>query len=199
MFERYTDPARRTIFSARMEAARQRSEYIETQHLLMGILAVAPQSVTPFLSEQVSTETLRSELTQMWEAPKVGLSSSVDIPLSEKSKRVLAYAAEDADSLGHRHIGTEHLLLGLLHDDNDASRLLRQYGVDREKVSQVLVRNEPNTAQLFEGKASREDLHKLIDTLPDGAMDTAANTLRHLQVCLHRNRRCRLESLSFSS
>src|SRR5947208_15022880 len=61
------------------------------------------------------------------------VSTSVDLPLSNESKRVLAYAAEEAERLGHKHIGTEHLLLGLLREkESFAAALLNEAGLALE-------------------------------------------------------------------
>jgi hypothetical protein len=61
-------------------------------------------------------------------------STAVDLPLSAASKRVLKFAAEEADRLSNRHIGTEHLLLGLLDEDCFAAKLLRESGADATKL-----------------------------------------------------------------
>jgi ATP-dependent Clp protease ATP-binding subunit ClpC len=116
MFERYTEKARRVIFFARYEASQFGSPCIETEHLLLGLLReirhlriafCAPaRRWSPFASRSKAHTTLREKV-----------STSVDLPLSHECKRVLAYAAEEAERLNHKHIGTEHLLLGLLREE----------------------------------------------------------------------------------
>lgn len=182
MFERYTEKGRRVIFYGRYEASKHCSSYIETQHLLAAVLREEPQVVKPFLPEGTSPETLLAELATIYKNAPVASSTSVDLPLSMESKRVLAYAAEASESLGDRHIGTEHLLLGLLRDDHTAQRFLAKHGIQREHVWQQLDRRHPNAPQAPMDGASREDLHSLIDSLPDGAMDSAAGMLRNIQV-----------------
>ena len=111
MFERYTEKARRVIFFARYEASQFGSPYIETEHLLLGLLREDKALTNRFLRSHASVESIRKQIEgQTTIREKV--STSVDLPLSNECKRVLAYAAEEAERLSHNHIGTEHLLLG---------------------------------------------------------------------------------------
>ncbi|HZQ44341.1 MAG TPA: Clp protease N-terminal domain-containing protein [Acidobacteriaceae bacterium] len=134
MFERYTEKARRTIFFARYEASNFGSPLIETEHMLLGLLRENAALSTRFFRSQTTPEVLRNEIAR--ERPqRPSFSTSVDIPLSNENKRVLAYAAEEAERLNHQHIGTEHLLLGLLREnDTLAAKLLAQHGVTAELV-----------------------------------------------------------------
>ena len=116
MFERYTEKARRVIFFARYEASQFGSPYIETEHLLLGLLREDKALTNKFLRSHASVDSIRKQIeghTTMREK----VSTSVDLPLSNECKRVLAYAAEEAERLSHKHIGTEHLLLGLLREE----------------------------------------------------------------------------------
>jgi hypothetical protein len=128
MFERYTEKARRTIFSARWEASNYGSSTIETEHLLLGILH-EDKGLASRLS--LTAQTIRNEVAKRTPPPKQPTPTSVDIPLSHESKRVLAYGAEEAELLTSRVIDVEHLILGLLREsDSFAARLLRQHGVE---------------------------------------------------------------------
>ena len=113
MFERYTEKARRVIFFARYEASQFGSPYIETEHLLLGLLREDKALTNRFLRSHASVESIRKQI-EAHTTIREKVSTSVDLPLSNECKRVLAYAAEEAERLGHKHIGTEHLLLGLL-------------------------------------------------------------------------------------
>ena len=130
MFERYTERARRVIFFARYEASQLGSRTIETEHLLLG-LTRENSGLTGqlLLRAKVEPEEVRSEIearTQVREK----ISTSVEIPLSVESKRVLAYAAEEAEKMFHKYIGTEHVLLGLLREKKSlASRILLEKGM----------------------------------------------------------------------
>ncbi|HEY7099726.1 MAG TPA: Clp protease N-terminal domain-containing protein [Terriglobales bacterium] len=127
MFERYTEKARRVIFFARYEAIQLGSNFIETEHLLLGFLRENQAFITRFLPN-LRYDSIRKEIEERSiKAPSI--SPSVDLPLSDESKRVLAYAAEEAERLAHRHIGSEHLVLGLLREQRCyASQLLQRHG-----------------------------------------------------------------------
>jgi ClpA/ClpB-like protein len=132
MFERYTEKARRTIFFARYEASHCGSPYIETEHILLGLLRenrelgrLLPTGSGESIRNQIDAHTIVREK----------VSTSVDLPLSNESKRVLAYGAEEAERLAHRHIGTEHLFLGLLRERGCfAADILRERGLTLEKL-----------------------------------------------------------------
>jgi len=132
MFERYTDKARRVIFFARYEASGLGSPHIEPQHLLLGILRECKSPFDPPRFPLGSREELRKRIEDR--VPKLEpLSTSVDLPLAPETKRILAYAAEEAQVLNHAHIGTEHMLLGILRErDSFAAKLLSEYGLTAE-------------------------------------------------------------------
>ena len=134
MFERYTEKARRVIFFARYEASQFGSSYIETEHLLLGLLR--ENSELARLLPPGSAATIRKQI-EAQTVIRQKVSTSVDLPLSNESKRVLAYGAEEAESLGHKRIGTEHLFLGLFREKEClATEILRQLGVQYEKVKE---------------------------------------------------------------
>jgi hypothetical protein len=132
VFERYTEKARRVIFFARYEASQYGSPYIETEHLLLGllresrnVLGALPPDSEESIRRQIDAHTLIRE----------HVSTSVDLPLSNECKRVLAYGAEEAERLDHRHIGSEHLLLGLLRENNSlAAAILRERGLQLDQL-----------------------------------------------------------------
>src|SRR5437879_5073685 len=157
MFERYTEKARRVIFFARYEASHFGSPHIETEHLLLGLVREDKALTNRFLRSHASIESIRKQIegrTQVREKT----STSVDLPLSQESKRVLAYAAEEAERLSHKHIGTEHLLLGLLREEKSfAAEILHERGLRlptlREELSRVqaekVVPGRPEAGPLF--------------------------------------------------
>jgi len=139
MFERYTEKARRVIFFARYEASQFGSPYIETEHLLLGLLREGKAMASRLLPPDASMESIRKQIESRTAVGK-RVSTSVDLPVSNECKRVLAYAAEEAEGLSHRHIGTEHLLLGLLREEKSfAAEILRERGLTlataREKIA----------------------------------------------------------------
>jgi 1-pyrroline-5-carboxylate dehydrogenase len=164
MFERYTEKARRVIFFGRYEASTVGSKYIESEHLLMGLLredkAMARRIAGSGRAHE-AVEAIRSEVHKFWEA-RGTTSTSVDLRLSEDSKLVLRYSAEEAEGLKHRHIGTEHLLLGMLRTEGCfAQKLLIERGVKlgelREELRKItaeqLAREERGTVSGWMGTA----------------------------------------------
>jgi len=140
MFERYTDRARRVVFFARYEAGVAGSPCIETEHLLLGLLRENRPLVERYAQpggdmEQILAA-IRPRQAGRWPAP-----ASIDLPLSEESRRTLLHAAEEADRLGQRRIGSRHLLLALLHPDSGlAARLLDELGLRLDPVRDDIAR-----------------------------------------------------------
>jgi ATP-dependent Clp protease ATP-binding subunit ClpC len=140
MFERYTEKARRVIFFARYEASQFGSPYIETEHLLLGLLREDKALTNRFLRSHASIESIRKQVEGRTPI-RDKVSTSVDLPLSQECKRVLAYAAEEAERLSHKHIGTEHLLLGLLREDRSfAAEILHERGLRLSTIREELGR-----------------------------------------------------------
>src|ERR1035441_7325267 len=138
MFERYTEKARRVIFYARYEASQLGSPYIQSEHILLGMLREDKALTNRILRSNGSIEAIRKEIEDQTTLGEK-IATSVDLPLSNECKRVLAYAAEEAERLAHRHIGTEHLLLGLLREDKClAAKILTERGVRLETVREEL-------------------------------------------------------------
>jgi hypothetical protein len=147
MFDRFSEKARRTIFFARYEASQFGSDYIESEHLLLGILREDRGLLE--LLKIPSAEGLRRKIETRLGPPREKTSTSVDMPLSHECKRALAYAAEDAETLGHKIIDTWHLALGLLRNEQSgAAELLGENGVDHAAFLEI-VRKMP------EGPAGR--------------------------------------------
>ena len=143
MFERYTEKARRVIFFARYEASQFGSPYIETEHLLLGLLREDKALTNRFLRSHASVEAIRKQI-EGHTSIREKVSTSVDLPLSNESKRVLAYAAEEAERLSHKHIGTEHLLLGLLREEKCfAAEILHERGLRLSAMREELA-NAPH-------------------------------------------------------
>jgi ATP-dependent Clp protease ATP-binding subunit ClpC len=147
MFERYTENARRTIFFGRYEASQFGSPYIETEHILLGLLREDKALSRRFLRGPGQVEAIRKQIEDAT-GVREKVSTSVDLPVSNECKRVLIYAAEEAERLSHKHIGTEHLLLGLLREEKSfAAQLLNERGVRisavREELQQKPAETEP--------------------------------------------------------
>src|SRR5687768_12409242 len=106
MFERYTEPARRTLFFGRYEASQMGTPIIGTEHLLLGLFRER-SGMAARLLQDIPLETIRTEIDRR--IPRQPpISTSVEIPFSLESKKALQWSAEEADRLGDADIGTEH-------------------------------------------------------------------------------------------
>ena len=152
MFERYTERARRVIFFSRYEASQFGSPYIESEHLLLGFIRESKALSSKIFGAEFSVDEIRKEIenhtTVLKKTP-----TSVDLPLTSECRRILHYAADEADRLGHKHIGTEHLFVGiLLEKDCYASQLLTARGISLETVRANAALEEP-TIELAKAKS----------------------------------------------
>src|SRR4030095_5629463 len=140
MFERYTEKARRVIFFARYEASHYGSPYIETEHLLLGLLREDGALAKWFPGESSIEAGIRTEIEgQITQRERI--STSVEVPLTEESRKALNLAGEEADRVGHRHVGTEHLLVALFRVEGSlAARLLRKRGLKPEAIREQLAK-----------------------------------------------------------
>ena len=140
MFERYTEKARRVIFFARYEASQYGSPFIETEHLLLGLIREDKALANRFLRQQGSIESIRKEIEARITI-RERISTSVEVPLSAECKRILNMAAEEAERLGHKHVGTEHLLLGILREEKCfGSEILTERGLRLSTMREELAR-----------------------------------------------------------
>ena len=173
MFERYTEKARRVIFFARYEASQFGSPYIETEHLLLGLLREDKALTNRFLRSHASVDSIRKQI-ETHTTIREKVSTSVDLPLSNECKRVLAYAAEEAERLGHKHIGTEHLLLGLLREEKCfAAEILQERGLKLAQIREELgrVTQEKATPQQQQRPRESSMLAEFSRDLTQAAMD----------------------------
>jgi hypothetical protein len=139
MFERYTEKARRAVFFARYEASQFGSPEIDTEHLLLGLLRETRALRLKLESSGTSAYKLRAKVESRTTLGEK-LPTSVDLPVSNASKRVLVYAADEAERLADQQIGSEHLVLGLLREGEGlAAQLLKEAGLSlnslREEIS----------------------------------------------------------------
>ncbi|HYM62772.1 MAG TPA: ATP-dependent Clp protease ATP-binding subunit [Thermoanaerobaculia bacterium] len=147
MFEKYNEKARRALFFARYEASKLGSRVIESEHILLGVLREGEEIIKEIFSRfNVKPEQIRREV----EGDRLfvdRISSSAELPLSEESKKILAYAAHEAESMLHQYVGTEHLLIGILRvESSTAARILSAKGLNvytvREETISILKERE---------------------------------------------------------
>src|SRR5216110_1208791 len=158
MFERYTEKARRVIFFARYEASQFGAPAIEPEHLLLGLMREDKTLTGRFFPRaQITIEAIRREIegrTLLRER----IPTSVELPLAPETKRVLHFSHDESDRLQHRHIGTEHLLLGLLREERSmAAQILFERGLRlaavRDEIAQQTgadARNRKDIPHLLE-------------------------------------------------
>ncbi len=151
MFERFTERGRRAVFFARYEATRFGSSTIEPEHLLLGLLHEDKNLINRFLSNALPLETIREEIAKSLPS-REKVSSSSNLPFSNAYKRVLEYAAEEAEKLNHRHIGTEHLLCGILREEEGlAAEFLRNQGLQLDTIREELSRSRGELRSFRDG------------------------------------------------
>jgi uncharacterized protein (TIGR02246 family) len=138
MFERYTEKARRAIFFARYEASQYGSMTIETEHLLLGIFREDHTLTRKFLSQKGGPQALRDDI-ESHITRGARISTSLEVPLAPECKRILKSAAEEAERLGSKHVGNEHMLLGIFHEPGCfAARLLTDRGLTLDSLREEL-------------------------------------------------------------
>jgi ATP-dependent Clp protease ATP-binding subunit ClpC len=169
MFERYTEKARRVIFFARYEASQFGAPAIEPEHLLLGLMREDKTLTGRFFPRaQITIESIRREIESRT-LLRERIPTSVELPLAPETKRVLAYSHEESDRLQHRHIGTEHLLLGLLHEERSmAAQILFERGLRLNAVRDEIARQSGADAR------HRKDIPHLLEFSRD-LTDDAAN------------------------
>jgi len=174
MFERYTEKARRIIFFARYEASTTGSHIIEPEHLLLGMLREAKT-----LFDSAKIQPMTDELRNAAHVEGAKVSTSVDLLLSHQAKKALAYGVEEAERLNHRHIGPEHLLLGLMREPGVAAQTLEKYGIRRDRIierAQQGIASETKSRDVF--KELREALAPLVERLTPEIEPVVVYTLR---------------------
>src|SRR3979411_461820 len=172
MFERYTEKARRVIFFARYEASQFGAPAIEPEHLLLGLMREDKTLTGRFFPRaQITIESIRREIegrTLLRER----IPTSVELPLAPETKRVLHYSHEESDRLQHRHIGTEHLLLGLLREERSmAAQILFERGLRLAAVRDEIARQTGADAR------HRKDIPHLLEFSRDLTEDASNDRL----------------------
>jgi ATP-dependent Clp protease ATP-binding subunit ClpC len=150
MHDKFTERVRKVIYLAREEAARLQHDYIGTEHLLLGVIREGEGIAATVLNNLgVDLDHIRQAVENMVSSSG-GTMTIGEIPFTPRAKRVLELAVEEARSLGHNYVGTEHLLLGLIREgEGVAAKVLLELGVDRKRV--------------------REETLKLLGGTPSGA------------------------------
>jgi len=184
MFERFTDRARRVIVLAQEEARMLNHNYIGTEHLLLGLVheghGVAAEALE---SLGISLKAVRQQVEQI-----IGRGSqapSGHIPFTPRAKKVMELAQRESDALGHGHIDTEHLLLGLVREGNGvAAQVLARLGGDLNRVRQqvmLLPRQAGTGAISAHPRRGKRERNRLVDDALArfGSVDQRLAALEH--------------------
>ena len=139
MFERFTESARQVVVLSQEEARTLRHDYIGTEHLLLGLLREEDGlAARVLINLGLQVERVRGQIVRIvgsGEEVRVG-----QIPFTPRAKRVLELALREALSLGHNHIGPEHILLALGRENESvATRIMRDFDADPEKVRNAVM------------------------------------------------------------
>lgn len=170
MFERYNEAARRTLFFARYEASEFGSRSIQPEHLLLGLLHDAKGVIGRLLEPGERLRAIRDQTVSRMQL-REKFATSVEIPFSATTKRILQFAAEDADRLLHSHIGPEHLLLGMLREGGPGVAALGAQGLELQGVRAEIVRlfTEPEIAAAQRVSDRIEHIKRLVEDLSHAA------------------------------
>jgi len=139
MFNRFTERARKVLVLAKEEARRFNHDYIGTEHILLGLIREGEGVACAVLQNLgIDLNRLRKELERLISPGSIATIGG-DLPFTPRAKKALELAAEEARNLGHNYIGTEHILLGLLREEEGlAAQVLYSLGVDLRKVREEI-------------------------------------------------------------
>ena len=140
MFERFTDRARKVMALANQEAQRFNHEFIGTEHILLGLVKEGSGvGATVLKNLDVDIKKLRLEVEKMVKSGP-DMVTMGKLPQTPRAKKVIEYAVEEARSLNHNYVGTEHILLGLLREtEGIAAQVLMHLGLKLEDVRQEVL------------------------------------------------------------
>jgi len=138
---RFTERAKKVLFMAREEARRLQHDYVGTEHILLAIIREGQGvAATVLVNLGLNLDLVKRRVEEM--SPLAGGTLALgDMPFNQAAKSAMEYGVDEARSLQHSYVGTEHLLLGLLDEpDGVASRVLLSFGADAERVRAEMLR-----------------------------------------------------------
>ena len=144
----FTPRAQQVLALARKEADRFHHNFVGTEHLLLGLISLGQGVAVNVLQKQgIDLETVRAEVERQIGTGPAEQTAGYP-PYTPRVKRVLALAAKEAKTLNHTYVGTEHILLGLLHEgDGVAAHVLNDLDVDIDLTRQEILKElDPNFA-----------------------------------------------------
>ena len=202
LWQRFTSRARRAVLMAHDEAARMGAPLISTEHLLLGLLRLGEGAALDVLERlNIDIERLRTDLRRQMDAAGTA-EASEEVSFTPEAQRVLTRAYQEAKALGDYHIGTEHILIGLLREGRGpAFRLLKRHGADlmllRQALAEMQGRQVPEQNGESQQKRSKTPTldhfsRDLTQMARDGALDPVvgrdAETERVMQILCRRTK-----------
>src|SRR5690606_26601155 len=177
MFEQFTERARKVLGLARQEAQKFNHEYIGTEHILLGlILEGSGVAATVLRNMDVDLRKIRLEIEKLVQQGPQVMTAPSKLPFTPRAKRVIDLAKEEAATLNHEHVGTEHLLLGLLRENEGiAAQVLMNLGVRLDEVREEVLELLSPDANAPEGKGDTGRRGKPRDTSSVGPGNAGAS------------------------
>src|SRR5579871_5462836 len=182
MYERFTDRARKVMQLANQEAQRFNHEYIGTEHILLGLVKEGSGVAANVLKNlDIDLRKIRLEVEKIVQTGSGDMVTMGKLPQTPRAKKVIEYSIEEARQLNHNYVGTEHLLLGLLREQEGvAAQVLMNLGLKledvREEVLNLLGHNMPDQAN--EGPSGERTANKGKSKTP--ALDSFGRDLTEL-------------------
>jgi ATP-dependent Clp protease ATP-binding subunit ClpC len=141
MFDKFTDRARKVIALARQEAERLNNDYIGTEHVLMGLIKEGSGVAANILENlNIDPDKVLFEIEKVVQ-PGTNMVTMGQLPFTPRTKKMLEYSLEEMRNLGHNYIGTEHLLLGLIREnDSEAAQVMLSMGIELDKVRKEVLK-----------------------------------------------------------
>lgn len=173
MFERYTERSRRVIFFARYEALQYGSPVIAPEHILLGLMREDKTIAARYFPGRhaVTVDTVRREVEERI-VLRDRIPQSAELHLAPETKRILFYASEESRHLKNRHIGPEHLLLGMAREENSiAAEILQLFGLRLPEVRDEIARQSgiPHVQPVTAENSKTPNLHEFTRDLTEDA------------------------------
>jgi ATP-dependent Clp protease ATP-binding subunit ClpC len=187
MFEKFTERGRKVIIYAKEEAERRQNDYLGTEHLLLGLIRETDGLPAVVLKKMgISLDELRIEVERNLSAG-TNILTFGDIPFTPRAKKVLELAIEEARLLGHNYIGSEHLLLGLIREDEGiGGKILRNLGANllgaRQLSINLSMRSQPHLRQKKTNTPALDEFGKDLTALArKGKLDPVVGREREIE------------------
>lgn len=179
MFERYTERSRRVIFFARYEALQYGSQSIAPEHILLGLLREDKTLSAKYFPyrHSLTVDSVRKEIEERI-VVRDRIPQSSELHLSAVTKRILFYANEESRQLKNRHIGPEHILLGVIREERSvAAEILFGYGVRLDDIREKLGQQQRAMPNLFAPTKEASKTPSLTEFTRDLTQDAADGRL----------------------